>query len=182
MVVHSLMQQLEYSFSKEGKLDQIYRQYFSTMGGIKRIARENFNMKKQHNGVDSKIELCDGEHITVQEKWRTREYTGDLLIEYCSVYQSGVEVKTGWIDTINSHYMFVVYAPSQVVKIYPVAQLKRAWTLNKDVWKKKYRMPNVYNKGYITLCVAVPEDILQKSMWETTSMQYKLDLPNAGNL
>lgn len=178
VVVHDLKDQLEYSFSKEGKLDKIYNQYFQPLGGIKRIARENNNMKKQHNGVDTEIELCDGQFITVQEKWRTREYTGDILIEYCSVCKDGVMIKTGWIDTINSHYMFVVYAPSQIVKVYAVAQLKRAWQAHKEEWIAKYKIPPAYNNGYVTLNVAIPEEVLHKAMWDTTTLSYN----SAGNV
>ena len=173
MTVHDLQEQLAYSFSKEGKLDYIYTKYFAAQG-IKKIIRENGNWKKQHNGIDTEIELCDGEHITIQEKWRTREYTGDILIEYCSVCKDGVEIKAGWIDDIHATYLAVAYGPSQVMKIYPVAQLKRAWQANKEAWIKQYKLAPARNNGYVTLNVAIPEAILKEAMWQTTSMDYSI--------
>jgi len=72
--------------------------------------------------------------IRTQEKWRFRPYTNDILIEYCSVWRNGECQAPGWIYTCDADYLFIVYQPSDLVKIYPVVQLKIAWNSNKEQW------------------------------------------------
>lgn len=171
-MIHSLPEQLQFSWSKEGKLDRIYQSYFKNVATIKRINR----MDRQRAGVDTEITLQSGEKYIIQEKWRTREFTGDFLIEYISVEKRGECIKRGWIYDIDADYLFVVYAPSQLVKIYPVAQLKLVWSENKTAWIRDYRVPPARNEGYNTHNIAVPCDILEKKLIDQMTFKYQQSL------
>ena len=159
MIIHSFEMQLQYSHDKEGSFDQIYKEYFQNVSEIKRIDRIP-DMDKQRCGIDTIITLNSGECISVQEKWRKRNFRGDFLIEYCSVQSGNVCDKPGWIYTIDSDYIFAAYADG-IVKIYPVALLKIAWANNKIKWIPRYFIRPAQNDGYITLNVAVPIKILE---------------------
>jgi len=165
MIVHSFNEKLQFSLSKhvEGALDRIYQNYFFNVSDITRIERIN-NMNRQRAGIDTIVTLSSGEEIKTQEKWRKRKFTNDFLIEYCSVYQDHKCKKPGWIYTCDADYIFAVYEFSDLVKIYPVVQLKLAWTNNFETWIQKYRIPPAPNWEYDTLNVAVPCEILENEI------------------
>jgi len=159
-MIHCFQDCLQYSHDKEGSFDYIYHKYFKTVSNIERVT----DTKRQKNGIDTIITLDSGEIKLVQEKWRERTFTDDFLIEYCSVEQEGICVKPGWIYTIDADYIFVVYGHSRIVKIYSVAQLKLAWSENKEQWIYKYNLPPAQNEGYYTHNVAVPCNILEQEL------------------
>ena len=169
---HDFKEMLDFSKSKEGKLNKIYAKYFQKISEINYIERTD-DMEKQRRGIDTYVTLVSGEIIRVQEKWRTREFTDDFLIEYCSQYKYNSCWKKGWIYTIDADYLFVVYAPSDLVKIYPVVQLKIAWSNNKDEWIKKYNLRPAKNWGYVTLNVAVPCGELEQAITEVMKFEYQ---------
>lgn len=178
-MIHSFNEQLAFSKSKEGSLDSIYRTYFQNVSGVSRIERID-EMTRQRAGIDTIVTLNSGETIKTQEKWRTREFTGDFLIEYCSVSRNGNCEKPGWIYSIDSDYIFAVYAPSQLVKIYPVVQLKIAWSNNKDCWISTHRIIRAQNPNYITLSVAVPTDTLEHEITKVMQFEYQQKISSAG--
>jgi hypothetical protein len=177
-MIHSFNEQLAFSESKNGKLDLIYQNYFQNVTGVNRIDRIN-EMTRQRAGIDTIVILNSGEKIKTQEKWRTREFTGDFLIEYCSVHRNGECEKPGWIYSIDADYIFAVYAPSELVKIYPVVQLKLAWANNHEEWLLKHRKIRAQNRDYITLSIAVPTDILEKEITRVMKFEYQQSL-NSG--
>jgi hypothetical protein len=174
-MIHSFTEKLYFSKSKEGALDDIYKSYFKNVVDIQRIER----MDRQHAGIDTEILLESGERIIVQEKWRTREFTNDFLIEYISVERNGECISPGWIYTIDAQYIFAVYAPSNLVKIYPAAQLKLVWQANEEEWINKYRLPPARNNGYNTHNVAVPCDILETKLIEQMTFTFQRQLSSS---
>ncbi len=173
--VHSFTENLYLSKTKEGALDEIYRSYFKNVDKITRIER----MDRQHAGVDTEIVFESGERVVVQEKWRTREFTNDFLIEYISVEQGGECKKPGWIYTIDADYIFTVYAPSQLVKIYPVVQLKLVWSANKDEWIQRFRLSPARNWGYRTHNVAIPCELLERKILDQMTFSYQRELSSS---
>lgn len=174
-MIHDFDTNLIFSEKQEGKLDSAYYQYFGTVKSIKTIQDKD----RQHNGVDREVTLESGETIVVQEKWRTINPTGDILIEYCSVYQN-YECKTqGWIYDIDSDYLFYVFGPTRDTLVYPVFQLKLAWKKYGEAWKMKYPIIKAKNYGYITLNVAVPCEVLEAAILET--MHFRFQQPAAAS-
>ena len=183
-MTRSFDEDLTYSKCKEGALDRIYLNYFQNVTGISHIERID-EMTRQRAGIDTIVTLNSGETIRTQEKYRTREFTGDFLIEYCSVFKKGICEKPGWIYTIDADYLFAVYAPSQLVKIYPVVQLKIAFSNNKEKWISKYRIPPAktidrYTKEilYYTHNIAVPCEILEQEITKVMRFEYQQKLYN----
>ena len=162
-MIHDFHKQLEVSISNEKILDPIYNTYFQNISGISKIERVT-SMPRQRAGVDTIVTLNSGEHIVIQEKIRDRKFTGDFLIEYCSVYKNGMCDKHGWIYTIDSDYLFTVYKPSNIVIIYPVVQLKLAWKNNKERWIQKcnrFSETCSWHGKYKTYFSIVPTDDLE---------------------
>lgn len=177
-MIHSFDEDLEFSQIRNGRLDHIYHKYFQNISEISQIERTD-DMKRQRAGVDTIITLQSGEVIVTQEKYRRREFTGDFLIEYVSVFDDGHETP-GWIYTIDADYLFTVYAPSQMVKIYPVVQLKIAWSNNYIGWKANHFITKARNHrtgiNWVTYGVAVPTDILEVEITKAMRFDYQQTL------
>jgi hypothetical protein len=176
---------LKFSQSKEGSLDRIYSLYFENTNSINKIDRIS-DMNRQRHGIDTEIILASGEKVVIQEKWRRRKFEGDFLIECCSVWRYPSCRNPGWIYTVDADYIFTVYEQSGIVKIYPVVQLKLAWSNNKDKWLKDDRYKKIYveNKqrnfkdDYDTLSVVIPCEELEREITKVMKFEYqqKLDI------
>lgn len=177
MNVHSFNEKLRFSQTKhvEGSLNRIYHNYFSSVRDVSRIERIA-DMGRQRAGIDTIVTLISGETIRTQEKWRSRKFTGDFLIEYCSVYQNHQCRSPGWIYSCDADYIFAVYEPSDLVKIYPVVQLKIAWVNNTENWIQKYKIPPAQNRDYQTLNVAIPCDILEEEIRRVMRFNFQQSL------
>jgi hypothetical protein len=176
---------LEFSKSKEGALDRIYKSYFKTVGSVEKINRIG-EMTRQRSGVDTELTLESGEKIVIQEKYRRRNYADDFLIEFCSVCRSSKCKRDhcstcqgrGWIYTIDADYIFCVYL-NDVIKIYPVVQLKLAWYANHAEWMKNYTHMATTSNGwtkYGTLFSTVPVAELEREILRATHFEYQQQL------
>jgi len=163
------LKDLLFAKSKEGKTDQILLQYYPNIKEIHRVPQ----MDRQRVGIDLEIVLDNGERFTCQEKWRRREYSGDFLIEYCSVEVGGECKKPGWIYTIDSNLIAAVYPASEVLVILPVLFLKRAWGKNKDSWMQRFRKIPTRNDGYNTLSLIVPMSEIWDAIKSETVFHYQ---------
>jgi len=175
---HSFTEKLALAQSKEGALDRIYHNYFQNVSGVERIQRID-DMSQQRIGIDTLITLNSGIKIRTQEKWRTIRYRGDILLEYCSVFRNDECKSPGWVYTCDADYIFIVYEPSDLVKIYPVVQLKIAWHNNGKNWIKDYFPINARNPTYITKSVAVPTPVLEEAISKTMHYNYQRTLSEA---
>lgn len=187
MSIYSFHEKLQGSFEKEGAFDRIYWTYFKNVADIERIDRFT-EMDKQRIGLDTNIVLQSGERIRAQEKWRERRFTGDFLIEYCSVWKDGECKSPGWIYSCDADYIFCAYELSDLVKIYPVVQLKIAWANNKTEWQtnaanRKSKFKRIVSETerygvpqYQTFSIAVPCDILEEEIRKTMRFDFQRKL------
>lgn len=180
-MIHSFTKSYQYSETKNGSFDRIYHNYFQNVTGVSKT--ETITDKhRQKIGIDKVVYLKSGEQIRVQEKWRQRKFSNDFLIEYCSIYQNGACRSPGWIYTIDSDYLFAVYELSELVKIYPVVQLKIAWANNRDHWiqEPQYFKIKAYNEQdgntWVTLSVAVPCPELESEILRVMRFDYQQTL------
>jgi hypothetical protein len=173
---------LDFSIQKEALMDPIYKSYFQnvTIDRIDRYGSEDeFDLKKQHAGIDTNVVLSSGERIRVQEKWSRHPFKGLFLIEYLHVYVNSDKMKKGWIYTTDADYIFSVYSKSDLIKIYPVVQLKIAWHNNRIAWLNKYLKIEVPNPKlpkptkYITNCILVPCDVLETEIMKVQTFTYQ---------
>lgn len=172
--VSDMSEDLKFAQSKEGVFDMVYKNYFKNVKEIKRIER----MNRQRAGVDTEVTLESGETIVIQEKWARQEFKGKFLLEYISVEQKGKCIKKGWIFTIDADYLFMVYEKSDLIKIYPVAQLKLAWSKYKEVWYNKYKYDtfSIKNATYNTHVILIPADVLEAAINEMMTFTYQRGL------
>jgi hypothetical protein len=160
---------LRFSLTKEGTFDHIYHTYFKNVKAIRRISR----MDRQRSGVDTEVTLDSGETIVIQEKWARKRFLGKFLIEQTSVERNGIHEKPGWIYTIDADYIFMAYQESELVKIYPVSQLKLAWSKYKNAWCNLYRPIPIKNQTYNTWIVLIPCDVLERAINEMMTFSYQ---------
>jgi len=172
-MIHSFNNQYYFARFKEGALDAIYRDRFKNLEMIERGIPQN----RDRNGIDAIIHLESGEKIRAQEKWRKRKFTGDFLIEWCSIYRKETCQKPGWIYKIDADYLFTVYQESDLVKVYPVLQLKQAWNDHGWDWIRRFPIPPARNRDYVTQNIAVPCEILEAAILEQMTFTCQRKLP-----
>ena len=175
---------LQYSFSKSGKLESIIRSFFKNVDRVVDVS----DMKRQRCGVDYDVFFKSGEMCVIQVKWRKRKFSGDFLIEFCSVSaepypDEGDCKKLGWIYTIDADYIFVIYEEDDLLKVYPVSILKLVWQENQRDWVNLYEIPSArtYRNGnrYFTRNAAIPCNLLEQKMIEKFSFNYQRTLYSA---
>lgn len=114
----------------------------------------------QSNGVDRIIYLENGKTITIDEKIRTKVYS-DILLEYISNDKTN---SPGWMEKeLTIDYLAYAFLPIKTAYLFDWVFLKRAWNHYKETWIKKYPKSNALNKGYSTINVAVPIDVLKNA-------------------
>jgi hypothetical protein len=133
---------------------EIYKQAFPTMSGMISHRKDG---EHQRAGIDRSIILESGKQITVDEKIRRKNY-GDIALEYIANDRTNAP---GWVcKSLLCDY--IAYAVQTTGKAYllPVPQMQAAWAANSEKWKKLYFNPKAPNRGYKTISVAVPIDVL----------------------
>jgi len=122
----------------------------------------------QYLGIDRVIQLSSGKTLYVDEKKRESEYN-DILLEYISVDTNNAP---GWIEKdLQIDYLAYAFIQSQRCYLFPWQLLRRCWIHFKDTWLKKYQLITAQNKTYKTLSVAIPTNILLKSIKSSLIIQ-----------
>ncbi len=159
-VAHDFEEQLAYSeeASQEAFWDAVYRKAFPTLVNHMPCPGD---VESQRMGIDRLILLSNGQTLKIDEKKRRKD-RNDVLLEYVSVDTTGAP---GWVEKdLAIDYIAYAFMPSRQCLLMPWPQLRRAWFGFKDQWLRKYKIPPVPNKGYHTLCVAVPIPVLQNAI------------------
>lgn len=118
----------------------------------------------QRDGIDRSVTLTNSKQILIDEKVRWKAYD-DIALEYVSNDQSRTP---GWVcKPLRSDYIAYAIAPLGNCYLLPVIQLQRAWMNNGEEWIAKaerrdagFRLCRAANKGYTTISVALPVDVL----------------------
>ena len=133
----------------------------------------------QKTGVDRIVLLKNGAFFFVDEKCRECDY-GDILLEFASVaYRSGngwrVD-KPGWSIDPTKICDFVIYGIPTTGKYWfmPYHSLRTTVGANLADWQARYRVIEAENRGYVSLSVAVPWDVLAQAMVGTIKRELKI--------
>lgn len=111
----------------------------------------------QRMGVDRVIWLGNNKHLSIDEKKRSKTFK-DIALEYLSNDRTGAP---GWIEkSLAIDYMAYAFMDSRTCYLFPWRPLQQAWWANKQEWISTYGTRSAPNRGYNTLFVAVPIDIL----------------------
>ena len=127
----------------------------------------------QAQGIDRKILLANGKIITVDEKFRERDF-GDIALEEWSS-----EGKKGWIEKpLQVDYVAYIVKDSKRMYFLPFTQLQAAWIKHKTEWKKKYRKVEAKNSTYTSVCWAIPTVTLFAALFQTCVVNWVVQLLN----
>jgi hypothetical protein len=126
------------------------------------------DLDRQRKGVDRLVTLSSGDIIAIDEKKRRKQYT-DILLEYISVDRNNAP---GWIEKdLAIDFLAYAFMPSKQVYLFSWPLLKRVWNHYGDRWinyardkQDGFSIIVARNKSYNTYSVAVPRNILMKSI------------------
>ena len=122
------------------------------------------DMASQKLGRDWRLKLGDGRIIYLDTKIRETDYP-DILLEYVSSDLTG---SLGWIEkNLKIDFLLYGFLRSRKVFLFPWYQLREAWKLNGEQWKRTYKKITARNGGYNTLSVAVPTGTLMACVEES---------------
>ena len=160
MTIHNFTEQLEYSEEASDELfwNNVYRKAFPNMVNCMLASGD---VKSQRMGIDRVVFLSNSKALYIDEKKRRKDW-GDILLEYISVDTTNAP---GWIEKdLTIDYLAYAFMDSEIVYLFPWNMLQRAWSNYKDKWIGTYQKIEAQNKGYKTISVAVPIQVLQNSV------------------
>jgi hypothetical protein len=159
--VHDFHDSLELSHAYENApwWDEIYRQAFPGLRSSVSVRRDGW---AQRAGIDRVLTLASGKVVKVDEKVRGKAWP-DILLERWSDEARGI---AGWIQkTLDCDYIAYAFIPTATCYLLPFLTLRRAWLENGRQWIEQYQPPiRAHNKGWVTVSVAVPIDVLMAAM------------------
>jgi hypothetical protein len=169
MIIHNFADSLRLSHSQANApwWEPVYRQFFPTFQTMVDIRQDGW---AQRGGIDRIVILAGGKQLLIDEKVRSANWN-DVLLEYWSDRDRRIK---GWIaQDLAIHYLAYAFIPSQKCLLFPFDLLRRAWFLNRRRWihSGEYRQVEAFNKGYVTVSVAIPTaellDVVKNTMLAT---------------
>lgn len=160
IVIHDFQSALAFSerASEEPFWDAVYRKAFPTLVNHMPASGDTAS---QRMGIDRIIVLASGQTLNVDEKKRRGEWK-DILLEYISVDTTDTP---GWIEKdLAIDYLAYAFMLSRRVYLFPWLMLRRAWNEFGAVWIATYSRVEAQNKGYRTISVAVPIEIVRQKV------------------
>lgn len=156
LYINDFDEDLKYSLEakKNEDFNNFYRLHFPVLK-IKPITFEEYP-QAQLNGIDKLIYLTNGKIIRIDEKVRRTAYP-DYALELISNTKTGA---LGWLYKCKSDYIMYYKEPIKEATILPYPLLVSVWVKNKDIWLKEYEIRTAHNKGYDSLFIPIPSDVL----------------------
>lgn len=165
--MHDFKEDLAYSNSASdaGFWDAVYRKAFPNI--VNHMVCDG-DHDSQRQGIDRLILLSNGQVLKIDEKKRRSEWA-DICIEYA--HTNG---KPGWIEKdLAIDYLAYAFMASKRCYLFPWAMLKRAWGHYGKSWKSKYQTVRSENRGYTTLSIAVPIEVLRRAVSQACVIEVK---------
>jgi hypothetical protein len=154
--IHSFEERLAWSRSMSGKLwwSECYRRAFGDGFTMQTIEGDGW---AQRAGLDRRLVLPCGRVVGIDEKVREFEY-GDVLLEFMS--DEGRN-QPGWaVKPLAAEFIAYAVAPTGRCHLFPTLTLQRAFRHLGEGWKRRYGIKSARNTSWVTLCVAVPTDVV----------------------
>lgn len=181
MTVHEFTTDLAYSHAQEDSpwWDKVYRSAFGA--SLKSHTRHTADGWHQRAGIDRLLILQDSTVIRVDEKVRRKSYP-DILLETESKYYGEGDRRNvqGWaIKHSASDYIAYAFEPTQVCYLLPFQLLRSTlrnnyseWWDNADRRAHGFRWAMAKNPTYVTRSIAVPTELLMKSMSKSMCVRW----------
>lgn len=159
--VHDFQESLDFSHSMASHpvWGEIYRSLFPDLLHAQDMRHDG---EHQRRGVDRLLILRNQKTVTVDEKARRKAYRTldgdyDIALEYDT--NGG---KPGWVcnPEMTCDYIAYLVAPLGVGCLLPMPQLRLAWAVHGEEWKRKFKRVRAPNRDYTTYSVAVPRRAL----------------------
>jgi len=168
--------------------EHVYREAFP---GFSSMADCRQDGTGQRDGIDRKVNLCNGKTIDIDEKVR-KKYYPDVLLEYDHKWPS--YNKPGWIarEDMRCDYIAYAWVPKRTCILLPWPALRRAWLAHGEAWKAKGLGPrkdrdgfradstDLGNLGYRTYFVCVPLPVISRAIQEAFICRWSATIPSGG--
>jgi hypothetical protein len=149
----------------------VYKQAFPSLRACVDVRADGW---AQRAGIDRMITLACGRTVSVDEKVREKVWP-DILLERWS---NEKKRDPGWVQkALDCEFIAYAFVPTQTCFLFPTLTLQRAWRLHGRTWCREYPEIRAQNKGYVTLSVAVPIDVVfaalhdaMKVCWTSSNM------------
>ena len=147
--------------------EEVYAKAFP--GGVMVDHRQDG--EHQRAGVDRSITMPNAKQILIDEKARFNDY-GDILLEYWSDEAKRVP---GWVcKPLRCDYIAYAIVPRGWCYLLPVLQLQSAWRRHGENWIAQHRRIDAKNRGYVTVSVGVPVNILFAAIGQALRVQFAI--------
>ena len=145
--------------------EQAYRAAFPDLEACVSVRSDGW---AQRGGIDRKLVLASGRHVTIDEKVRTVDRQ-DFALEYWSDHARRVP---GWVaKDLACDYIAYAFVPSGRCYLLPFHELRRAWRANRREWVRAYRDPKRHiahnrenGRGWETHFVPVPIPVVMEAL------------------
>ena len=156
MTEYDFQEQLKQGQKEERYLDSRFSKWFTITPAT---------MDEQRNGLDRWFD--DGKRrMAIEYKAdKVSQRTGNAFIETVSV-QSTIKTKPGWAYTSCSDYIMYYVLGLEVVYLLDTEELKTVI----DSWCDKFPSRTVPNRGYSTIGILVPLDVLESFSTQAISL------------
>lgn len=168
MTVHDFHESLQRSHEYEDApwWEEVYRQAFPSLVAMPSMRTDGW---AQRGGIDRMLVLGDGTTLTVDEKVRERDYP-DFCLEYWSDCKRRVP---GWIaKDLTCDYIAYAFVPSRTCYLLPFQLLRASWRENHEAWVRTYQKVEAMNRGYVTVSVAVPIDVVMAALVDAMTVRW----------
>lgn len=146
--------------------ETVYRQAFPTLQNMQAIGGPGW---AQSAGIDRLLILASGKTIKVDEKVRLKDW-GDVLLEYWSDQE---RKRPGWVaKDLDCDYIAYAYVETQRCLLLPFPTLRVAWNRYRADLVATYKRTEARNNGYVTVGVAVPQDVLFNALRDCMVIQW----------
>lgn len=132
----------------------VYRRAFPGLAAMVSVRNDGW---AQRAGIDRVLTLTTGKVIKVDEKVRKRDWP-DFALEQWS---DEARRKPGWVQKpLDCDFIAYAFVQSGLCYLLPTLLLQRAWREYGRAWVKDYPEVRAQNRGYVTVSIAVPKDVV----------------------
>lgn len=133
---------------------EVYRKAFPSLAAMSYVEG---SCPAQHDGVDRLVSTSSGHTYLIDEK-ADDHATGNFFLEYWSDHENR---KRGWVaKDLASDFVAYAFVPWKRCYLLPFPTLRLAWRQNGKAWVTQYRERRIPNKGWTTVGVPVPINVV----------------------
>ncbi|WP_273845440.1 hypothetical protein [Rubrobacter calidifluminis] len=167
-MVHDFEESLKRSHAYEDApwWREVYERAFHNLQEMVSVRQDGW---AQRAGIDRRLILADGTVLSVDEKVRERDYP-DFCLEYWSDRKRQIP---GWVaKDLTCDYIAYAFVPSRTCYLLPFQLLRRAWREHHRRWVGTYRKVEALNRGYVTVSVAVPIEVVLEAISDAMAVRW----------